>query len=249
MSRLKKIAIIPDTHAPFHDKKAWRLAMRAIEAFGPEILIHLGDAFDFNATSRHRKKPKDERNSMSLGKELAIGRSIVEDMDALGAKRKIFIQGNHEENFERYVADNCKEIFDILPDYRELLGLDDSWEWVDHGDYIRVGKVFYTHDVDGRSGKGALQQVLSADAHNVVIGHTHRFQQIVLGNRFGQPHVGCSFGWLGDPAMVTYMHRLSRNREWAHGFGIGYMQRDGTTQLHGVPIVGGKVVIEGEVIR
>lgn len=80
-------------------------------------------------------------------------------------------------------------------------------------------------------------------------GNTHRLHYSVEGSATGKPHVGASFGWLGDPAAVDYMFRVRAARDWAHGFGVAYVEPDGCVHVVPVPIVNGKVVVEGKVIR
>jgi hypothetical protein len=59
----------------------------------------------------------------------------------------------------------------------------------------------------------------------------------VEGNAKGVPHVGASFGWLGDVEKVDYMHRIRANRDWVLGFGVGVVRENGVIHLQPVPIV------------
>ena len=44
------------------------------------------------------------------------------------------------------------------------------------------------------------------------------------------------------------MHRIKMMRDWAHGFGVGYMTPEGVVHLAPVPIVGNACVVNGELI-
>jgi hypothetical protein len=82
--------------------------------------------------------------------------------------------------------------------------------------------------------------------HSVVTGHAHRLQYVVEGDATGGARVSALFGWLGDIEQIEYMSRARAMRDWAQGFGIGYL--DPTTQnvhLVPVPVVERKVVVEG----
>ena len=57
---LKRILIIPDVHAPYHDKKAWALVMKVAHAFKWDKVVCLGDFFDCYAISSYRKDPRRE---------------------------------------------------------------------------------------------------------------------------------------------------------------------------------------------
>lgn len=166
-------------------------------------------------------------------------------MEAIGAKQNIFIVGNHCDRLDRYIDDNCPDLAGILS-VRELLGYQ-KWTWVPYREHIRIGKVYFTHDV-GHAGAGATRQTQAAFEGNVVIGHTHRMDYLIKGNAVGKAHVGASFGWLGDPKQADYMYQIKVNREWSHGFGIGYLDTD-TMFLVPVPIVNGKCQVEGKVFK
>lgn len=80
-------------------------------------------------------------------------------------------------------------------------------------------------------------------------GNTHRLGYAVEGNARGKPHVGAMFGWLGDINQVDYMHNIRARRDWAHGFGVAYVEKSGLVHLTPIPIVEGTVVLEGKLIR
>ena len=52
-------------------------------------------------------------------------------------------------------------------------------------------------------------------------------------------------GWLGDLEAVDYMHRIRMARDWAHGFGVGYMTADGVVHVTPVPIVQNTCCVNG----
>ena len=47
---------------------------------------------------------------------------------------------------------------------------------------------------------------------------------------------------VGDVRQVDYMFRVKANRDWALGFGVGYVRDNGFVYLQPVPIVEGVVV-------
>ena len=57
------------------------------------------------------------------------------------------------------------------------------------------------------------------------------------------------FGWLGDVKEIDYMHQAAAKTNWCLGFGIGYLLKSGEVILHHIPIVGGKAIVEGQVIK
>lgn len=242
----KRILFVPDTHVPYHDVDKWNLMLRAARVFKPHTIVVLGDFADFYCISQHSKSP--ERGRL-LKDEIAEVNSCLTQLDALGAQRKIYISGNHEDRYDRYISEHAPEFYDMMS-LKDLFKLGKrGWQWVDYGDAIQIGKLWVTHD-HGKAGKYAHYQAQAAFEGNIVMGHTHRLGYTVVGNALGHAHVAAMFGWLGSVDEVQdYMYRIAANRDWAHGFGIGYQLPDDTVHVVPIPIVKDTVVIEGKVIK
>ena len=243
--KLQKLFFIPDVHVPYHDKGAWSLCLRAIKEFNPDVVVVLGDFADFYAVSSHDKDP---RRSNDLQWELEEVRKAIDELEiaASNARRLVYVCGNHEERLERYLKTKAPELFGLhkIP---ELLTLDDFWEFIPYKDHIQIGKLYLTHDT-GSAGATAHEKARSDFDGNTIIGHTHRIAFSVRGSLRGAAHVGAMFGWLGDPARTDYMHRVKASKDWAHGFGVGYMEPSGVVHLVPIVIVNGSCVIEGKLI-
>lgn len=243
MSRLQKILFVPDSHHPYHDKRAWKLMLKAAQAFKPDIINIQGDFADFYAVSSHSKDPNRKDN---LEFEVSAVLEALDQLDALKAKRKIFVSGNHEDRLERYLMDKAPELFNIVKISKLFELKQRGWEYVPYKSDTRIGKLYSTHDT-GCAGRRAVFSNLDTYHHNVVGGHTHRLAYIVEGNATGAAHVSATFGWLGDSKQTDYMFRIKSARDWALGFGVGYLAEDGTVYLVPVPIVNYSVCLEGKV--
>jgi predicted phosphodiesterase len=240
----ESILFIPDVHAPYHNRQAWQLLIKAAKLLKPDWLVCLGDFWDFYSVSSHSKDP---RRQLRLHQEIEAGLKLHRELDALGAKNKVFVCGNHEERLERYLMDKAPALFDMLP-IKDILQLSKrGWKYVPYKQHTRIGKLYVTHDC-GYAGSNALTKSQATYENNVVIGHTHRMEYRVVGNATGHPHISASFGWLGDVAKVDYMHRIQADRSWALGFGVGYLQPSGAVHLTPVPIVQNRLVLEGETV-
>lgn len=242
---LSKWLLVPDCHIPYHDQAAFSLMLRAARAIECQHVVVLGDFLDFYSVSAHDKDPNRSRD---LDWEINQGRSALKQIDQVITGRKIYIAGNHEDRLTRYLMTRAPELFNSvkIPD---LLKLNDTgWNYVPYKAHTRIGKLYVTHDA-GRAGKYAHYDALAAFQSNIVIGHVHRLGWIVEGTAKGKPHVAASLGWLGDFDKVDYMHKIRAMRDWAHGFGIAYIEADGTAHVVPVPIVNGKVCVEGKLIK
>ena len=238
---LSRFLIIPDVHAPYHDKRALRLLYKVLDGVRFKGCVVLGDWFDCYAVSQHRKDPRRER---SIAKELLEARQVLQPFTDYPFKHRTFIEGNHEWRLSRMVIDQAPELYDLI-DSQDVFGLAGKWKWVPYMQDIKIGAVNFTHDL-GKSGPGALLSALHDYMDNVVIGHTHRFEHRVEGNAKGIPHVAASFGWLGDYRKIDYRHQMKSRRDWVLGFGYGYYDsRTRLVYLHPVPIIDYSVVVDG----
>ena len=215
-------------------------------ALRPKIVVVIGDFADFYSVSAHSKDPK---RAGRLKEELKIVRAGLDDLDALRAEEKIFVEGNHEDRMRRYVQDKAPELYTVV-DMPGLLRLKSrGWKYVPYKDDTRVGKLYLTHDV-GVAGRYSAFKALDTYQHSVVTGHSHRLSYIVEGNAVGEYKVSAQFGWLGDVSKIDYMHRTTAKKNWPLGFGIGYLNpTTGIVYLVPVPIVKYSAVVNGKLYQ
>ncbi len=245
-ARLSTTLIVPDTHAPYHDKDAWELMLEAGRHLKPDAVVVMGDLIDCYSVSRHSKSPDRVAN---LAKEIACVGDLLDQLDGLGAREKVFIEGNHEYRLVRYIEEKAPELFGIC-DIPQLLRLEDrGWEWIAYRDHKKRGAVHYTHDT-GHSGRYAVYRSLDVYQHSVATVHTHRMALVVEGNAVGEPKVSAQFGWLGDVKQIDYMHRATARKNWQLGFGIGYTDNQtGHTWLTPVPILDYRCIVDGKLLK
>lgn len=240
---MKRVLIIPDAHWPFTDQAAWGLQMRVAKVFKPHIIVLMGDFVDFLALSAHLIL----RQPDLLSVEVQQGHTAIRQLEKLKAERYIYICGNHEFRLDRYLAAKAPALGGLVT-IKSLLELN-SWEIVPYREFIRIGKVYFTHDVNGRSGKNCLSQGQNDFGASVVTAHTHRMESIYVTTLAGEVYVARSFGWLGAPAArKDYMHAAAC-KNWVHGCGIGYLFGDGTIHLHDVPFIKGTALVGEKLVR
>lgn len=240
---LRRVVFIPDCHRPYHDKKAWGLFLIAMEEWQPEIAVVLGDLVDCYKVSKFSKDPKRE---YSFAEEIESGLVALDDIQHLGAERKIFIAGNHEERLVRYLQDKAPELFEFI-DIPKLLELKErGWEYVPYKSSIQLGKLWITHDV-GTAGRYSVFRAADTFQHPVVMAHTHRLVYIVEGNATGETFPAVQFGWLGDVERVDYAHKVVARRSYSLAFGTGLLDEEtGFIYLTPHPIVNYSCVVDGK---
>jgi UDP-2,3-diacylglucosamine pyrophosphatase LpxH len=230
---------IPDTHVPYHDHAAWRLALAVARALRPDGVCILGDFLDCYAVSFHEKSPA---RVSRLADEIAATDECLAELEAATPNaRRVFVEGNHENRVNRYIASQAKALHGMRLDER-------GWAWVPYHEHCTIGDTAVTHD-GGRAGVYAVRQTMMAMGQSLIIGHVHRVASQHESTLDGRAMVGHSFGWLGSHAEVDYRHRALARREWPHAVGVGTIDASGVLHSHAVPFVGGRAVVFGQEVR
>ena len=239
---LQRVLFVPDPHIPYENKTTWALMLEASRSWCPDVIVLLGDFGDFKAVSSHLKNPIDKTR---MKWEVEQVNRRLDLLDALQPKRKIYLAGNHEWRLQRYLQERAPELFDFLS-VPKLFRLEErGWEYVEYMQHARLGELYLTHS-GGGTGIGSARKAMDTFGHSVVSAHAHRLQYVVEGNAAGGAKVSALFGWMGDINEIDYMERAKAMRDWAQGFGIGYLNsRTGAVHLVPVPVVDGSVVVEG----
>ena len=190
--------------------------MKVAKAAKLHGIIILGDFCDFYSVSSHSKDP---RRKLRLDWELKEVCNKLNELDSLKVKRKIYIEGNHEDRLLRYLRNVAPELHSVLNIEAFFKLKERGWVHVPYKEDIYVGKTAFTHDV-GTAGRYSVYKCIDTYQGSNVTGHTHRLSMIVEGNAKGEHKVAAQFGWLGDVNEVDYMHKASAKKNWALGFGL-----------------------------
>ncbi len=245
-TKLEPVLIVPDTHRPYHDQRAWDLMLKVGGNLRPKHIIVIGDLADFYKVSAHEKDPA---RGESFDREIEDVNHAIDELDALGAKDKKFIEGNHCNRLVRYLRDKAPELYGMVTVPKLFRLKERGWTYTPYKEDVKLGKCYFTHDV-GTAGRYATYKALDTYQHSIVTGHTHRMGYVVEGNAVGEHKLSASFGWLGDAAKADYMHRVKVNKDWALGFGIGHFDpASGYIYLAPVPIVNYTCVHNGTLYR
>lgn len=243
--RLQPLALIPDTHVPYHNRPHWKLLMKVLRSFKPHTVVHQGDWTDCYNISRFSKDPRRKETFID---EIDETKECRDDVDQLEAKRKIITEGNHEDRLPRLIADKVPELAPLVQTMDQALELSaNGWEYIPYRSHTTIGKMHLTHDV-GNGGKYPTAGALDVFQTSVCVAHHHRMQYFVMGDATGDTKLGASFGWLGDIDQVDYMHQIKVRKLWTPGFGLGYHDtKTGAVHTFPVPIIDNRCIVEGRV--
>ena len=241
----ERILLLPDTHAPYHDARAWSLAMKFGREFRPDSVVHVGDWIDCFTISDHDKDP---RRGSQLESELEVTKELRAEIDALGAQRKVITLGNHEDRLWRYCVRHAPALISMMK-IEELLELpQNGWHTFPYRQHASIGSLNLTHEA-GYAGIHAVHHTGNAFASSVVFGHTHRLGATYFGDVLGRRCVSASLGWLGAMPAALYEHEAKRMRFWQSAFASVRLEKSGHFHLQLHPIVDGRVVLDGQLVE
>jgi predicted MPP superfamily phosphohydrolase len=241
--KLQRVAIIPDTHCPYHDKRAWKLLIKVLKKWRPRIIVIQGDFGDFYTVSDFSKDP---RRVLNLEWEIDEVNKLLDEIQELGAEQVIFISGNHEARLDRFIQKRAPELHGLVSIKAAFRIKDRGWVYVPYRDHYKLGKVYITHDVNA-TGRNAVHKIIDTYQHSAITAHTHRIGYAVEADGLGQPILSATFGWLGDLSKVDYQHKILATKAYVLGFGVGYLDEDGLLFANPVPIIKYRCLVEGKV--
>lgn len=168
--RPTRIGVLADTHFPYHDPRAIELALAALADWGPDLIVHLGDVYDFYMISRFAKDP---RRGRSVAEEVRSADAFWADLAAFGCPVYV-LKGNHDDRLDQRL--NEAGGMAGLTSVDELARAGDRVTWLPSQAHLRVGPVVFLHgDVRGKNGgKHAARSLLDRLNVTFVCGHFHR---------------------------------------------------------------------------
>lgn len=212
-----KYLFIPDTHVPYHDQGAFALMLSVARSYKPDVVVILGDFLDCATVSRHIVDPS---SALSLDEELSRGNYAMDQIDELGVKKKIYLEGNHEKRLPNLILGLSPEMRQQARRVDISVQLDlpkRGWDFHFYREHIKLASRFYvTHDF-GAAGKNAILNAGVTYGSNVIFGHTHRLGAVYDGDIEHGTRVAINAGHLADPAYATYMPKV-KLKDWQQGF-------------------------------
>lgn len=213
--------IIPDTHRPYHDLKAYALMIEVAKDIGVNHIYILGDYADFYAVTAH---PRDPSVPSMLVDEVM---DVMDGLDQLDKEfkdaKKVFIQGNHEYRLERYLNERAPALFGVTSTEHILeLHKRPNWKFIHYGpnQQVKIAGSYLTarHEPLASSAKATASKALTS----LIYGHCHRIEESHIVGLDGTNHVCFSVGWLGDKRQDKIFGYVKGHHQWQLGFGIVY---------------------------
>lgn len=231
-----KIGVISDLHIPYHDKQAVITTLDYLSKQNLDWLVLNGDIVDFHGLSTFTRDP----NKRDLNRELSVANQFL-DYIAGRFSNIIYVAGNHEYRFERYVASQAPELWNVEEvSVENFLRLNKrNIRYLDNTGRIEAGKLTILHG-DRIAGRGAINVArlrLLYSFNNILTGHDHRTQEYIqksVDNKmYGSWTTGCLCGL--RPQYNPY-------NNWNHGFAVVEVYKNKMFEVRNFKIVNGSIL-------
>lgn len=222
--KLKSYIVIGCVHVPFHNQSLLKGLVDLMSTYKYDGIIIAGDFLDMGSLSDY-EKGKVSHTNVTLKEEYDTGNEILDIFDELLPQDalKVFLWGNHENRYWRWLADvNNSKLGAVLNPSEELNLRSRNYIVKEHyeTDYFKLGSLQAMH--------GEYYNVHTAKKHldvfrrNVIYFHTHRVQLYREGE-----FCAWNCGMLGniDAPCFDYAKRGMR-MQWANGFAIVHLDED-----------------------
>lgn len=201
-------------HLPWVDGLKLKAVYEAIEREKPEIVVQLGDLYDFYS---HSKFPRNT-DLITSREEICEARQAAEAFWKNVRKsskriRCIQILGNHD-------ARPSKRVSERYPEIAHLVGIDDLFRFpgvesvLDTRSELTIEGVIYTHGHFTQHGRHVQYY-----QKNVVHGHTHR-PNVTYHKVHNKLLWELDCGHLADESCEPLQYQATKTTKWGVGYGI-----------------------------
>lgn len=186
----KRHLILPDTQVKPEDPiQNLRWIGQAIKRYEPDVVVHLGDHWDFHSLSTWSGAGSKDKEGVRVHEDIEAGNHALEvleeSMGGFKPKRKILLRGNHEYRLTRFIESDPR--LEGVLGFHLLNDKDLGWEVVDYfrgaPQAVEVDGISYAHYfANPNTGKpigGTINNRLAKIGSSFVQGHV---QGLLQGN-------------------------------------------------------------------
>jgi len=240
--KIYKGIVLADFHCPYQDKKLVSLYRKFIDEFKPDEIVLNGDVLNYASYSRHGKRDNETANE-NIGVDHTEAIITLDTLfGGFNIKNKIWIDGNHDENQDKFFTEFPDQYDEAIHRYNKLQLRKRGFKVIlPYLKSYKSGKLNFTHGF--RSGVNAVRTHLEKDYKaNFVMGHIHRSDIATSYNIEENCIQGYSIG-----CSTKLDFKYARAKGSNHGFGIYYVLPNGNFQFYNMMIIGYKFIFEGQV--
>ncbi len=210
-----KIAILPDVHFPWENKKVLEAFYKFVEVNQPEHIVQIGDLYDAYSHAKfprsHNQFTPREETDLSRGKAVAMWDAIKK---AAPKATRYQILGNHDIRPLKRILEVYPEAEDwIKNEVHKLMTFDGVTTMFDPREELIIGDIAILHGY-----RSQLGQHRDFTLMNCVTGHSHVggavFRQIQ-----GRVLWELNAGFAADPEGKGLTYTSQKLSRWTPGFG------------------------------
>lgn len=204
-----------DIHSPYVDKRALDQAVAVTARLKPDVIVQVGDAYEFDNGSAWRACAERERPR----EEFARGRDRLGSFwrriqDAAPGAKCHMLWGNHDERL-------VKRAWEKVPEAAEFVHAAVRKMMTFPGVKLHDEEIVYLGRFGGERwsavhGHGAIGSHAAQYATNIVCGHLHRGYVVTVPGL----HFELNAGWLGDGSHHSKFYARARASNWNHGVAV-----------------------------
>jgi hypothetical protein len=209
--------VVPDTHIPFEDQRAFELMLQICRSLKIRIIIILGDFIDCYGLSFYDKDPSFGDLADLWEREIDCARKRIDQLERLGAGLHVYLEGNHENRLDRTT-------FKAIPSLRRRLSVPTelnlaNWRWIPFDglqNYQIPGTDIYCRHCPPAG--GGIDNVAKQAGASILFGHDHSVRESDFVSKISHKRItaaGC--GWLGDEAQPVFKYP-QRKPNWGLAF-------------------------------
>lgn len=241
---MRRVLIIPDAHAPSHDKRAVEAVCAYTTTKHYDDIVLLGDLGDFDSLNAYNSSFPGLQEGKRLAKDLEACVSVLDDFTYSARRvnpncRAHYLLGNHEARLFRETART--PAFMGITSFEDALDLDVKaiklYPYTKRKAAMRIGKLHFLHG--SYFGENAVKKHLDRLSCSFVMGHIHRLLTVTKPSQHGTM-LGASVGHLADPDIGESY--LDGPEGWQQGFGEAFVRDNGTFNLYPIAILNGSFV-------
>lgn len=209
-----RILCIPDMHCPFWHEPSIQLVYDLIPELKPDIIVGLGDAYDFYSFSRFPKS----HYIIDVESEVREGRKQLESFWAeiknLCPKAPLYnLLGNHCVRPHKTMIQNAPELEPFF-NFNSLFEFDGVKTIFDTRSPLVLAGINFIHGY--MSGNGKHRKKFQG---HVVHAHTHN-GAIIMDRVDGKLLFELDCGYLGDPSRKVFNYTAVKETNWTRGVGL-----------------------------
>lgn len=246
-------AIVPDSHGCHIDEAAANAFLADLKELKPKETVLLGDHLDAGGwLAQHHTLGFVPESGYTFEDDCGAANQFLDQIDSrTPGSAKWYIEGNHCHRIVKAILKmtlgnqrdtemmlrlwGCKSVLGLKERKYDFVRRDELQPGLKIRGAIKLGKCYFTHGK--KCGVTATHKTLQAFKANVVHGHTHRMSHASVQSAEEQMLGGWSFGCLCKMQPLYYD---TDPTDWAHGYGIQFVEPNGHFTTWPIPIIEGK---------